>query len=251
MVPIIPKNWNTPKSKRPLVAITAYDACFSAIAAEAGVDMILVGDSAANVVLGMSSTRNISASTLRQMVSAVRRGAPQIHVIADLPFESVQSSTQVVEDSLKFLEAGADSVKIEGYHPPLLEALFKNNIPVMGHLGLLPQTAKSFKMISGQTEEVTELVKTAEIIRHTPLYALVLENIEASIAQQITSLLEIPTIGIGAGPHTSGQILVLHDVLGLHAHKLPPFAKKFAHLREEALKGIQQYKEDVERHIFP
>lgn len=238
-------------NRRPLVAITAYDYAFAGAAQEAGVDCILVGDSLANVMLGCKSTREIDIYIMLPFVAAVARGAPHTHLVADMPWGSTTSTDEALNCAKLLMDSGADAVKIEGYHPELFTALQKASVPVMGHLGLLPQTATSFKQVGYDASHESVLIQQAKHMQELGVYAIVLEHLNFEIAHTVTNALLIPTIGIGAGAHTSGQILVLHDVLGLGKNKLPSFAKSFANMRELARNGIANYATEVRNKNFP
>jgi len=236
---------------RPLCAITAYDYAFASMAQESGLDFILVGDSMANVMLGLSHTKDIQAETMYPWVAAVARGAPQTHLVADMPLSSTQSAQRALQVAQSFLAAGADAVKVEGYQPEIIQTLLRAQIPVMGHMGLLPQTAKSFKQVNYSEEQERQLLAEILELQGYGMYALVLEHIPQALAQRITTQIQIPTIGIGAGPYTSGQILVLHDVLGLSQGKPPSFSQAFAQLRSAGIQGMTAYRMAVKDHDFP
>lgn len=236
------------KGNKPISMITAYDAPFARMAEAAGIDMILVGDSGANVVLGMQSTRDIGMAEMLVFVAAARRGAPNTHIVADMPWQSERTPAEAVMNAKKFLEAGANSVKIEGARSEILEALKKEKISVVGHLGLLPQSATSFKQQGQSPEEASRIYEEAKLCARCGVFALVLEHIPESLGAHISQALQdIPTIGIGAGKKVDGQVLVLHDALGLHPFRIPPFAEKFADLYGAGVQGIQNYIESVNK----
>ena len=240
---------NISKYPRPLAIATAYDTCFARLAEKAGIDLLLVGDSAANVLFGMEETKEISSNVMSLLVGAVSKGAPNTHIVADMPYSSMQNPEVALRDAHFFLEKGADSVKVEGTPKAILEHLRQNNIPVMGHLGLLPQTAQSLKQV-GKEEENT-LVKQASYLESIGVFSLVLEHLNHSIAKKITEFLSIPTIGIGAGKDVSGQVLVCYDLLGLSKDPLPPFVKSFAQVGEAIEEGFRQYSQAVRNKNFP
>lgn len=236
------------KHGKPIAMLTAYDAPFARIAEAAGIDMILVGDSCANVVLGYSSTREVGMDEMLLFVGAVRRGAPNTHIVADMPWKSERTVDEALANARRFMESGANSVKIEGARTEIIAALKKNNIPVVGHLGLLPQSATSFKQQGQSPEEAQRILQEARDVASAGVCCLVLEHIPESLGALISQALhDVPTIGIGAGREVNGQVLVLHDALGLHPFKIPPFAQKFSDLYSEAVLGMQKYVESVQR----
>ncbi len=224
----------------PLVVCTACDYPFARVLERAGVDVILVGDSLANVALGLHSTRGVGMPEMEIFAGAVLRGAPATHVTVDMPFGSDATLDTALRNGERFIEMGASSVKLEGSKPGVIRALVDAGIPMMGHLGVLPQTAKSFKKVGGSGKERDRLVAEAREIRDAGAFAMVLENVEAEVAREVTAAVDIPTIGIGSGAEVRGQVQVLYDILGL-AEKSPPFARRFADLSAEAEKAVREY----------
>ncbi|MGB9821261.1 MAG: 3-methyl-2-oxobutanoate hydroxymethyltransferase [Pseudothermotoga sp.] len=246
------------KGKQPIVMITAYDAPFANIVHQAGVDAILVGDSVANNVLGYSDTLPATMEDMIRHTQAVRRGAPDSFIIADMPFLSYQCSVdEAVKNAGRFLkEAGANAVKLEGgsFYAQLVERLVKAGIPVMGHLGLTPQSVNVFGgyRVQGKDEKTAEyLLKEAKSLEKAGVFSIVLEMVVEETAKMITESLSIPTIGIGSGRYCDGQVLVLHDLLGLNPAFLPKFAKRYANLYQESLEAVQKYASDVRNRVFP
>lgn len=238
----------------PLVMATAYDFFFARILEEAGVDLLLVGDSAAQVMFGLPSTREITVTDMLLLVGAAARGAPNTHVVADMPYGSDFEPQKAIEAGRRFLAAGALSVKLEGAKVEVVQALVAAGIPVMGHLGLLPQTAASFKQVGHGAGERETLLHEAQALVEAGIYALLLEHLDFTLAAAISSAVRVPTIGIGAGNGVGGQVLVLHDLLGMQAdanRKLPPFARRFADLRSPALMGLRDYCRAVRDRTFP
>jgi 3-methyl-2-oxobutanoate hydroxymethyltransferase len=243
---------------RPLVMVTAYDYASGRIAERGGVDLILVGDSAAMVVLGHSSTVPVTIDEMLMLTAAVTRARRRAFVVADLPFMSYQVSD---EDALRaagrFLkEAGADAVKLEGAGPMLarIRALAGAGIPVVAHLGLTPQTATSqggYRAQAKSAQAALQLLHDAHAIEAAGAFALVLEAVPAPVATRISQELEIPTIGIGAGAGCDGQVLVFHDLLGLGEGQLPRFVERYADLGDEAVAAIARYADDVRARRFP
>lgn len=224
----------------PLVVCTAYDAPFARLLEAAGVDVLLVGDSLANVVLGLESTREIGMAEMETFAAAVLRGAPATHVTVDLPFGSYDDPAAALSNARRLINLGAASVKLEGARLDVVRALVAAGIPVMGHLGVLPQTASSFKRVGLSTEDRVRLIGEAESLQDAGAFAIVLENVEAETAGEVTRSLTVPTIGIGSGDGTRGQVQVLHDLLGL-LEKSPPFAKPFASLRNDVKSAVEKY----------
>ena len=241
-----------------IVMVTAYDAPSGRIADDAGVDLILVGDSAAMVVLGHDSTVPATVDEMIILTRAVNRGARRPLVIADLPFGSYQvSDSQALETTIRFVkEAAADAVKLEGAGPMLsrVRALTSAGIPVMGHIGLTPQSATmlgGFKTQGKTAEAARRLLADARELEAVGCCSIVLEAIPAPVAARITAELSIPTIGIGAGPECDGQVLVYHDLLGLSEGHLPRFVKRYANLSREIRDALEHYAADVRSGAFP
>lgn len=235
---------------RPLSMITAYDSTFATIVAQSGVDVILVGDSLANTMLGMGKTAQVGMREMLHHLVAVRRGAPDACVLVDLPFGADSTPETAVANSRLLVEAGADGVKLEGCFPDQVRAIRADGMVAVGHLGLLPQTAISFKQ-TGRTEADRErILGEAKTMEEAGCAALVLEHIPSDLGKLVTGALSIPTVGIGAGPYCGGQVLVLHDLLGLSARQ-PPFAKARVNLRAIALEALTEYHADVSHRAFP
>jgi 3-methyl-2-oxobutanoate hydroxymethyltransferase len=246
------------KEKKKITMLTAYDYPFARILDEAGIDVIIVGDSVAMVVQGLENTLPVTMDEMIYHTRIVSRAVKNAMVIGDLPFMSYQASVEeAVRNAGRFLkEAGASGIKIEGGAEisEHIRAMTKADIPVMAHIGLTPQSIHRMGgyKIQGRTEESAKrLIEEAHIAEDAGAFSLLLEAIPMGLAQQITEDVTIPTIGIGAGPHCDGQVLVLHDVIGLFERFLPKFAKRYVSLKDEALKAIKTYKEEVEKGIFP
>ncbi len=238
--------------------ITAYDYPFAQIADEAGVDAVIVGDSLAMVVQGLDTTLPVSMDEMIYHTKMVSRAATRVMVIADMPYLSYQvSAGEAVRNAGRFLkEAGAHAVKLEGggEMARTVEILTKAEIPVMAHIGLTPQAI--FRMggykVQGRTEEAAKrLLEDAGLLESAGAFSIILEAIPAALAQQITGILAIPTIGIGGGPYCDGQVLVMHDVLGMFDRFVPKFVKKYANLKSDAIAAVRKYREEVENGIFP
>jgi 3-methyl-2-oxobutanoate hydroxymethyltransferase len=242
-----------------IVMATAYDFPSGQIVDAAGADIVLVGDSGAEVVLGYDSTVAVSVGEMLMLTAATRRGVRSALLVADLPFGSYEASDeQAIRTAQRFVkEARADAVKLEGGGPAQLSrirAIVGAGIPVMGHVGLTPQTATALggRRAQGRTaQRALALAVQARAVADANAFAIVFEAIPAAIAAAITPLLEIPVIGIGAGADTDGQVLVLHDMLGIYPGRAPRFAKQYAELRSEMLNAVSEYADEVRTRRFP
>lgn len=241
-----------------LTMVTAYDYPSARIADEAGVDMILVGDSVANVVHGHDTTLDINLDTMVLHTAAVVRARPRALIIGDLPWLSYHVS---VEDTIRnagrmVREGGAEAVKLEGGRKriPMVSALVDTEIPVMGHIGLTPQSIHAmggYRVQGKMVEEARNLIADSHALEEAGIFALVLEGVPGLVAEIITKELSIPTIGIGAGAGTDGQVLVFHDIVGLAYGRQPRFVRRFADLHGEAVRGITAFRSAVESGEFP
>jgi 3-methyl-2-oxobutanoate hydroxymethyltransferase len=241
-----------------IVMVTAYDAPGARFAEAAGIDIILVGDTAAMVVLGHRSTVPVSMDEMLFMTRTVVRSVERPLVVGDLPFGTYQvSDDEAVRNAIRFVkEAGADVVKLEGAGPSLsrVRAIVGAGIPVMGHIGLTPQSATmlgGFKAQGRTAAKARQLLADAQALEATGCFALVLEAVPAAVAAHITETLTIPTIGIGAGPGCDGQVLVYHDLLGLEEGTSPRFVKRYANLANEIRDALRRYADDVRTGAFP
>lgn len=230
--------------------VTCYDAAYAALCAEAEIDVLLVGDSLANVVLGHARTAEIGMAEMLHHTEAVRRGAPGARIVADFPYGADETVDLALANGKALVRAGADAVKLEGAKYAQVKALVEAGIPVVGHLGLLPQTATSLRQAGKDPEEAARILEEAKGLEASGASSMVLEHIPSSLAGEITRSVSIPTIGIGAGPECSGQVLVLHDLLGLSARR-PPFAKAFGDLRAATLEALGAYAKAVRERSFP
>jgi len=232
--------------------ITAYDAPFARCVEEAGIDVILVGDSLGNVVLGLESTVPVELDDMCRHGAAVKRGTSRAHVIVDLPFGTYQASDEdAVRSAVALVKAGATSVKLEGGIDvaPRIAAIVRAGIPVVAHIGVLPQTASNTSGFRRKTD-TERLIADARAVEAAGAFAVVLEMVDGDAARRVTEALEIPTIGIGAGPHCDAQVLVLHDALGLYPDA-PPFAKRFAEIATIATDALRTYASEVRDGTFP
>jgi len=241
-----------------IAMLTAYDYPTARLLDEAGVPIILVGDSLGMVVLGYSSTLPVTMADMLHHVAAVVRGTQRTHVVADMPFMSYQASPEdALRNAGRFLqEAGAQSVKVEGGVgvAETVRRLVEAGIPVMGHIGLTPQSLNQFGgyKIQGKTPAAAvKLLNDAVALEQAGAYAVVLETIPAPLGKLVSERLSIPTIGIGAGPYCDGQVQVLHDMLGLHPDFVPKHAKQYAHLAEEIGRAVREYLTEVQEGRFP
>jgi 3-methyl-2-oxobutanoate hydroxymethyltransferase len=241
-----------------IVMVTAYDAPSARTADAAGVELILVGDSAAMVMLGHDSTVPATMDEMVMLTRAVARGAKRPIIVGDMPFGSFQVSDEhALEHAIRFVkDAGADAVKLEGAGPSLsrVRAIVDAGIPVMGHIGLTPQSATAlggFKAQGRTAAKARELVDDALALEAAGCFSLVLEAVPSIVAAEVTRRLAIPTIGIGAGAGTDGQVLVWHDLLGLHDGRAPRFVKRYAEIGEAIRRALEAYAEDVRTGRFP
>jgi 3-methyl-2-oxobutanoate hydroxymethyltransferase len=238
------------------VMLTAYDYPTARILDQAGVPVILVGDSLANNVLGYETTLPVTMEEMLHHTRAVARGAKNALIVGDMPFLSYQTSIEeAIRNSGRFLkEGGAHAVKLEGSKPHLAAALVEIGIPVMGHLGLTPQSVHTMGgyRVQGRTDEdAHRLLEEAQTLEKNGIFSLVLEGVPAPLAARITGSVSVPTIGIGAGPHCDGQVLVLTDLLGMGSGSYPKFAKPYADLNGEIARAVRAFREDVEAGAFP
>jgi len=246
------------KGKQKLACLTAADCATARLIDEAGIPLILVGDSLAMTVLGYETTLPVTVNEMLHHTAAVTRGVRNALVVADMPFLSYQISiAQAIENAGRFLkEAGARAVKIEGgaERVELVRALINNGIPVLGHIGLTPQsvhTMGGYKVQGRQANEARRLIEDAQALETAGVFALVLECIPATLGTEITAAVSIPTIGIGAGPGCDGQVLVVNDMLGMYERFVPKFVKQYANLNSSIREAVKAYLEEVKKGTFP
>ncbi len=245
------------KGGTPIVMVTAYDAPTARIADDAGVDIILVGDSVAMVVLGYDDTLQVTVADMAHHVGAVARARPRALVVADMPWLSYHLSVEdAVRNAAQLIRAGAAAVKLEGGRArvAVVEALVDAQIPVMGHLGLTPQSVHAmggYKVQGQQAESAATLVDDAHALAGAGCFAIVLECVPREVARLVTAEVPVPTIGIGAGPDCDGQVLVLHDLLGLEDRPLPKFVRRYATAKADAVAAVSAYAADVRAGAFP
>jgi 3-methyl-2-oxobutanoate hydroxymethyltransferase len=242
-----------------LVIVTAYDAMFARLVDEADVDAILVGDSVGNVVAGYDSTVPVTLDQMIYHAAAVKRGSSRALLIVDMPFLTYQVSVEraLLNCGRLFQEAGAQAVKIEGGSPEIaatIEALVRVGMPVMAHLGYTPQSVNALsgpRVQARQPAAANDLVDTAKRLEDAGAFAILLELVPAAVAARVTEAVQVPTIGIGAGPECSGQVLVLHDLLGLNDTFTPRFLKRYASLADDVRGAIRAFGADVRAGAYP
>lgn len=237
----------------PIVCLTAYDFTTASIADEAGVDMVLVGDSLGNVVLGYDTTVPVTLAQMVHHTAAARRGVRRALFMSDLPFGSYQASvSEAVGAAVELAKAGAEAVKLEGAYLEEIEAIVKAGLPVMGHLGMTPQSVNAFggHKVQGRGSSASLLIDDARRLEDAGCFSMVLELIPSDLASSITSAVSIPTIGIGAGVGCDGQIQVFHDVVGLSSGTFK-HAKAYLQARELLGKGLKDYSCEVRARSFP
>ncbi|MCC5953733.1 MAG: 3-methyl-2-oxobutanoate hydroxymethyltransferase [Acidimicrobiia bacterium] len=241
----------------PLVMVTAYDAPGARIADEAGVDIVLVGDSLAMVVLGYDDTLQVTVDDMAHHTAAVARAKPRCLVVGDLPWMSYHVSlAETVRNAATLVRAGAQAVKLEGGRKRLesIAAIIDAEIPVMGHLGLTPQSLHAFggfKVQGRERDAALELVDDAVALEEAGCFSIVLEGIPDEVARMVTDAVSVPTIGIGAGPHCDGQVLVFHDLLGIEDRITPKFVRRYGSIKADAVAAMADFATDVRNGRFP
>src|SRR3989338_4185413 len=244
-----PQQIKSMKSKQKIVILTAYDFSTARLMDNI-VDIILVGDSLGMVVLGYENTAKVTMQDMLRATEAVARGAKNSLIVGDMPIGTYDNKQDALRNAKLFLKAGANAVKIEK-KPEIAEFLVKNGIDVMGHTGLTPQTTTNFKVQGKDGKSAKRLIEEAKACEKSGCFSLVLECIPLNLAKKITQSISIPTIGIGAGIHCDGQVLVTHDILGLFDMFKPKFVKRYADLSSVMRKAFEQYAKDVRKKKFP
>lgn len=244
------------QSKKRFTMLTSYDSLTASLFDDAGIPVLLVGDSAANLVFGYDSTLPVTVEDMLPIVSAVARSSKNALVVADMPFGSYQTSiSSALESATKFLKAGAHAVKLEGGQRIVetVTALMEAGIPVMGHIGLTPQSVNVFGgyKVQGRGEQAEQLLNDAKALEKAGAFSIVLEAIPSDLAKQITESISIPTIGIGAGSDTDAQVMVWQDLVGLTAGPKPKFVKNYLNLREQVEKAVKEFSSDVASGKYP
>ena len=241
----------------PLVMVTAYDAPGARTADQGGVDMILVGDSLAMVVLGYDDTLSVTIEDMCHHTAAVARAKPHALIVGDLPWMSYHvSQSETVRNAAALIRSGAECVKLEGgtKRVPMIEAIVNAEIPVMGHIGLTPQSMHAmggFKVQGKEAQAAMQLIEDAKALQHAGCFAIVVEGVPSEVAALVTDSLDIPTIGIGAGPRCDGQVLVMHDLLGIEDRMAPKFVRKYAEIGNDSAAAVERYVCDVRDGSFP
>ena len=244
------------QSKKRFTMLTSYDSLTASLFDDAGIPVLLVGDSAANLVFGYDSTLPVTVEDMLPIVSAVARSSKSALVVADMPFGSYQTSiSSALESATKFLKAGAHAVKLEGGQRIVetVTALVEAGIPVMGHIGLTPQSVNVYGgyRVQGRGEQAEQLLIDAKALENSGAFSIVLEAIPSDLAKQITESISIPTIGIGAGPDTDAQVMVWQDLVGLTPGPKPKFVKNYLNLREQVEKAVKEFNSDVATGRYP
>lgn len=247
-------NWK--REGRKFAMLTAYDFPTAHILDQAGIPVLLVGDSVANNVLGYENTLPVTMEDMLHHAKAVARGAKDALLVGDMPFLSYQAGREeAIRNAGRFLkEAGMHAVKLEGAHFDLSDALVVAGIPVMGHLGLTPQSVHAmggYRVQAREGEAAERLLADAQSLEKSGIFSLVLEGIPSDVARRVTASVSVPTIGIGAGPHCDGQVLVINDLLGLGDGTYPKFVKTYADLRGEITRAVRAFADEVEAGTFP
>ena len=241
----------------PLVMLTAYDAPSARMVDAAGADVILVGDSLAMVVLGYDDTLQVTIDDMVHHTAAVARAKPSALIVADLPWLSYHVSAEdTVRNAAALVRAGAQAVKLEGGRKrvSMIDAIIDAEIPVMGHIGLTPQSVHAmggFKVQGRETSAALGLIDDAKALAHAGCFAIVIEGVPDVVGQMITDAVDVPTIGIGAGPHADGQVLVFHDVLGIEDRVLPKFVRRYAEVKSLSVEALDRFAADVREGRFP
>ncbi|NIO37248.1 3-methyl-2-oxobutanoate hydroxymethyltransferase [Candidatus Bathyarchaeota archaeon] len=239
------------KGKQKIVMLTAYDCQMAKVLDKTNIDLILVGDSLGMVVQGHVDTKSVTMTDMIYHTKAVANGTEKTPIIGDMPMNSYNTVKDALENARKFLKAGAHGVKIEGNSPEVVRTLIDAEIPVMGHVGMLPQKAKIYRVKGKEPEEAEEIYRDAISLDELGVFSTVLECIPESLARRITMNVENPTIGIGAGRYCDGQVLVVNDMLGFDESFAPKFVKRYAHLGEMVKKAVAQFVDEVSRGAYP
>ena len=239
------------KGKEKIIMLTAYDYQIAKILDEAGIDLILVGDSLGMVIQGYTDTKSVTIEDMLYHTRAVARGAKNTPIVGDMPIDCDKSVEDALKNAKRFLEAGAQGVKIEGNKSKVVKALLNVGIPVMGHVGLLPQTAESYRVKGKQPPEAQKILGDALELDKLGVFSIVLECIPESLAKRITESVKAPTIGIGAGKHCDGQVLVINDMLGFDLSFAPKYLKRYANLNKIIKEAIARFEQEVSKGIYP
>jgi len=239
------------KSKEKITVLTGYDSTMATLCDN--VDVILVGDSAGMVMLGYDDTRDVTMDDMIRFTTAVKNAKTNSLIVTDLPINSYENEDSAVTNSKRLVETGAHAVKLEGGKKisKIIKAVVDSGIPVMGHLGLLPQTAEKYSVQAKKSEDALDLIQDAKILEESGVFSVVLEMVTSDVTEIITKSIKVPTIGIGSGISCDGQVLVVHDMLGMFEKIKPKFAKRYLNLSEEIRNAVNSYVKDVKEKRFP
>ena len=239
------------KSKEKITVLTGYDSTMTTLCDKA--DVILVGDSAGMVMLGYDSTKDVTMDDMVRFTTAVKNAKTNSLIVTDLPINSYENEDLAIANSKRLVLAGAHAVKLEGGKEvaDIIKAVKDSGIPVMGHLGLLPQTAEKYSVQAKKSEDAIGLIKDAKILEKSGVFSIVLEMVTSDVTKIITKNVTVPTIGIGSGKDCDGQVLVIHDMLGMFEKIKPKFAKRYLNLSEEIRNAVSSYVKDVKEERFP
>lgn len=239
------------KGRKKIIMLTAYDFQMARMLDQIGIDMILVGDSSGMVVQGYNDTRSVTMVDMIYHVKAVARGSKSTQIIGDMPINSCNTVEDCLKNAERFLEAGAQGVKIEGKKTDAIRTLIDNGIPVMGHVGMLPQMAEAYHVKGKKPEEAQQILQDAKELDRLGVFSIVLECIPENLAKTITESVNVPTIGIGAGKHCDGQVLVINDMLGLDENFKPKYVKTYANLSKAIKDAVARFIEEVSTGRYP
>ena len=239
------------KSKEKITVLTGYDSTMTTLCDKA--DVILVGDSAGMVMLGYDSTKDVTMDDMVRFTTAVKNAKTSSLIVTDLPINSYENEDLAIANSKRLVLAGAHAVKLEGGKEvaDIIKAVKDSGIPVMGHLGLLPQTAKEYSVQAKKSEDAVSLIEDAKILEKSGVFSIVLEMVTSDVTKIVTKNVTVPTIGIGSGKDCDGQVLVIHDMLGMFEKIKPKFAKRYLNLSEEIRNAVSSYVKDVKEVRFP
>ena len=239
------------KGKEKIIMLTAYDFQMAKILDQTGVDLILVGDSSGMVVQGYNDTKSVTMADMVFHTKAVARGAKTTPIIGDMPINSCSTLEDCLRNAKQFLEAGASGVKIEGKKTEAVRNLLDSGIPVMGHVGMLPQMAEAYRVKGKKPEEAQQILQDAQELGRLGVFSIVLECIPESLGKAITESVSVPTIGIGAGKHCDGQVLVINDMLGYNEDFKPKYVKAYANLNKTIKDAVTNFMEEVNAGTYP
>ena len=239
------------KSREKITVLTGYDSTMTTLCDK--VDVILVGDSAGMVMLGYDDTRDVTMDDMVRFTTAVKNAKTDSLIVSDLPINSYENEYSAITNSKRLVQAGAHAVKLEGGKEvsKIIKAVKNSGIPVMGHLGLLPQTAEKYSVQAKKSEDAKSLIEDSKILEESGVFSIVLEMVTSDVTEIITKSVKIPIIGIGSGINCDGQVLVVHDMLGMFEKIKPKFAKRYLNLSEEIRNAVNSYVKDVKEKRFP